>query len=193
MRHDNITDFLEECFKQVYKNAEVELQLLPLSGETFQGRSTNTQPDARADIRVQVFWPDGQSTFFDTRVFYPHARSYQSRSLQALFKSFEQEKKREYIERITEVEHGGFTPIIFSACGGMGTEANIVVKKLAGGIALKWDEAHSKVVAWIRCRLAFALAHSAVRFVRGSRSLRKRSCEQAPLDLVHAASNFISD
>ena len=74
-------------------------------------------------------------------MFYPHARSYQSRSLQALFKTFEQEKKREYVERITEVEHGSFTPMIFSACGGMRTEANI------GEIAMKRDEAYSKIVA----------------------------------------------
>ena len=90
-------------------------------------------------------------------------------SLPSLFRSFESEKKREYGEQITEVEHGSFTPLVFSACGGMGVEATVVVKKLASSLAVKRNEAYSRVVAWIRCCLAFALARSATRYIRGSR------------------------
>ena len=131
MRHDDTTDFLAKRMREVHNDVEVEPPLLPLSGETFRCRSTNTQPDARADIRVRGFWTDCRNAFFDTRVFSPHAQSYQSRSLLSLFRTFENEKKREYGERITEVEHGSFTPMVFSACGGMGAEASVVVKKLA--------------------------------------------------------------
>ena len=90
------------------------------------------------------------------RVFYrPQAQSYQSRSLPSLFRTFaENEKKR---ERITEVEHGNFTPMVFSACGGMGAEASVVVKKLASSLAAKRNETYSHFVAWIRCCLAFGM------------------------------------
>ena len=190
MRHDDTTDFLAKCMREVHNDVEVEPPLLPLSGETFRCRSTNTQPDALADIRVRGFWTDCRNAFFDTRVFYPHAQSYQSRSLPSLFRTFENEKKREYGERITEVEHGSFTPMVFSACGGMGAEASVVVKKLASSLAAKRNEAYSRVVAWIRCSLAFALARSAVRCIRGSRSLRRRALELAPVDLVHVEASF---
>ena len=88
------------------------------------------------------------------------------------------------------MEHGSFTPMVFSACGGMGAEASVVVKKLASSLAAKRNEAYSRVVAWIRCSLAFALAPSAVRCIRGSRSLRRRALELAPVDLVHAEASF---
>ena len=117
MRHDDATDFLAKCMKEVRNDEEVEPQLLSLTGETFRHRSTNRQPDAHADLRVQGFWSDSQNAFFDTRVFYPHANSYQTKSLASLFKSFENAKKWEYVERVTEVEHGSFTPLVFSSCG----------------------------------------------------------------------------
>ena len=41
---------------------------------------------------------------------------------------FEDEKKRAYGERVNEVEHGSFTPLVFSSCGGMGPEAAVVIK-----------------------------------------------------------------
>ena len=185
MRHDDATDFLAKCVKEVRNDVEVEPQLLSLTGETFRHRSTNRQPDARADLRVRGFWSDSQNAFFDTRVFYPHANSYQSKSLLAsLFKSFENAKKREYVERVTEVEHGSFTPLVFSSCGGAGAEATIAIKRIASLLAAKRRESYSKIISWMRCSLAFSLARSAIRCLRGSRSIRRRAREFAPVDLV---------
>ena len=61
----------------------------------------------------------------------------------------EGEKKREYGERIREVEHGSFTPLVFTASGGMGQEAAVVVKKLADDLAMKRNESYSRVVCWM--------------------------------------------
>ena len=38
--------------------------------------------------------------------------------------------------RSKEVEHGSFTPLVFSSCGGMGQEAMVVVKRLADALAV---------------------------------------------------------
>ena len=43
---------------------------------------------------------------FDTKMFYPHATSYQSQVLPSLYRQFEGDKKHEYGESIREVEHG---------------------------------------------------------------------------------------
>ena len=47
------------------------------------------------------------------------------------------DKKREYSERIDVVEHGSFTPLVFSSCGGMGHEATVAIKKIAASLAMK--------------------------------------------------------
>ena len=70
-------------------------------------------------------------------MFYPFASSYMSKNVKCLCKSFANDKKREYNERIIQVEHGSFSPLIFLSTGSMGPEAEIVIKKLAADIAAK--------------------------------------------------------
>ena len=97
------------------------------------------------------------------------------------------DKKKQYGDRIREVDHGSFTPLVFSSCGGMGREAEVVVKKLAAMLATKRNEPYTKVITWLRCRLSFSLAQSAVRCVRGSRSIRRSvQVSSLPTELVLA-------
>ena len=195
MRHDDPTTFLAKCMKEAYHDVELEPPLQPLTGETLRHLTANSEPDARADIRVRGFWTDGRNAFFDTRVFYPHAPSYRSRGLQSLYRKFESDKKREYSERINVVEHGSFTPMVFSACGGIGREATVVIKKLASQVAMKRNESYCHLMSWMRCCLSFSLARSAIRCVRGSRSIRRRTLHMnsrgmPPVDLVHAEAHL---
>ena len=73
MRHNDPTDFLASCMKEIYKDVEIEPKLQPLMGKSFLSSITNLDPDARADIKVRGFWTEGCNTFFDTQAFYPHA------------------------------------------------------------------------------------------------------------------------
>ena len=57
--------------------------------------------------------------FFDVRVFNPNARRYAKQELSKTYQLNEKEKKRLYNERIMQVEHGTFTPLVMSATGGM--------------------------------------------------------------------------
>ncbi len=50
----------------------------------------------------------------------------------------------------------------------MGKEATVVVKRLAGDVAMKRNENYSQVVCWMRCSLAFSLARSAIYVVFGA-------------------------
>ena len=58
--------------------------------------------------------------FFDVRVFNPFAKSHMSSKLETVFKANEASKKRQYNQRVIQVEHGSFTPIVLSAFGGFG-------------------------------------------------------------------------
>ena len=107
---------------EVCHNVATEPTLQPLNGEIFSYLTANTDAEARADIRARVFWSKSQDAYFDIRVFHPNASSYVSKPLSALFRTHEQAKKREYGQRIRDVEHGVFTvhtPCFFPS-GAMG-------------------------------------------------------------------------
>ena len=161
-----------EC-KKVFLDVECEPVLLDLEGEEecFGIKSANTAEEARSDVRVRGFWGNRRDAFFDFRVFYPFARSYSLRSLQSLYKAFSKEKKREYEERIGQVDGGSFTPMVMSSVGGMGPEMGIALKYLASLIAAKEGCQYSQAVSVLRCKFSFAAARTALVCLRGSRSL----------------------
>ena len=80
-----------------------------------------------------------ENTFFDVRVFNPHAPSNKNQTTSACYRKHEREKKRAYEQRIREMEHSSFTPLVLSATGGMGREATCFYKRLASMLAQKWD------------------------------------------------------
>ena len=141
-----------------------------LMGEITIFQSANRCDDARADIRARGFWGRQQNVFFDVRVFHPNAPSYCHTSIPAMYRRHEQAKKREYGDRIREVEMASFTSLIFAATGGMGREATAFYMHLADGLAVKNNAAYSTTIAWMRFTLSFSLLRSAVMCIRGSRS-----------------------
>ena len=62
---------------------------------------------------------------------------------------------------------GCFSPLVFSACGGMGPTATIVYKKLAFMFADKWEMNYNRCLYWMKCRLCFSLLRSAIMCLRG--------------------------
>ena len=77
------------------------------------------------------------------RVFNPYASSNVS-SLSASYEWHENIKRRAYGQRIQEVEHGSFTPIVLSATGGMTQEATIFHKCLASLLATRWNDDYAR-------------------------------------------------
>ena len=151
MRHDNVRDLIAGHMKEVFNDVEVEPPLTPLSGENLVPRSANTSDEARADIRVNGFWSRQQSAFFDVRIFYPQAPTYRDRSLSELLARFEADKKRQYSDRIVQVERGTFTPLVFSSGGVMGKETSFAIKKVATALSIKRGESYSAVTGLLRC------------------------------------------
>ena len=79
-------------------------------------------------------------------------------------------EKPSYQAQICEVEHSTFTPLVFSATGGMSDEAFAFYKHLASLLSDKWTEQYCAAMGWLRFCLSFSLLRSAIRCVRGSRS-----------------------
>ena len=170
IRHNEIRDMTASLLSEVCSDVQTEPPLQPLSGEVMHGRTANIQPEARLDISARGFWGDRfSSTFFDVRVFHPNARSTHHVSLPSLYARHERAKRRQYEQRVCDVEHATFTPLIFSSAGGMGHAASVAYKRLAGLLAEKAGLPYACVMSWLRCRLSFALLRSSIMCLRGSR------------------------
>ena len=98
-------------------NVQVEPALQPITGEEL-ARETNQAPDARLDVHCRGFWERQRAAFFDIRVCHPHADSYRDLSPKLIYRIHENEKKRKYNSRVTEIEQGTFTPLVFTTTGG---------------------------------------------------------------------------
>ena len=171
VRHNEIRNITADLMSEVCHSVGVEPSLQPVTGEHFEYRTANREDGARLDIVAQSFWGrDRQRAFFDVRVFNPYAPCYQSSTLAQCHRKNELEKKRAYEERVREIEHGSFSPLVFSAAGGMGTIATVVYKRLASLLAEKQERPYSSTLHWLRCRLNFSLLRSAIMCLRGSRS-----------------------
>lgn len=175
IRHNEIRDITANFLTEVCHNVTIEPHLVQVTDEQFRNRSTIRGNEARLDIAANGVWGGRfERAFFDVRVFNPCARS-NAGPIASVYRKHEQEKKRMYEQRIREVEHSSFTPLVLSTSGGMGKLASFFYKRLAAMIAEKQEENRYSQILWlIRCKMNFALLRSSIMCLRGSRSSYKR-------------------
>ena len=68
------------------------------------------------------------------------------------------------------MEHGSFTPLVFSCFGGMSRECSRFFSHIGECLANRRKEPKSKISAWIKARLNFALIRSMLLCLRGTRT-----------------------
>ena len=138
------------------------------------------------------FWNKHQDAFFDVRVFNALASFNQNPTINSTFLRHEKEKRRTYDQRVREVEHGSFTPLVFSASGGMGPATTIAYKRLATMLAQKRGQRYCEVMQWLRCRVSFSLLRSSIGAIRGSRQSRPFQHSVKHLELASAEGHIPS-
>ena len=174
IQHNEVRDVLAQCMREAgHSLVETEPQLQPLTGEGFHYKSANKDDEARSDIKCYGFWSTMRQAYFDIRVISPLARSYAHMNPTQLYNHAEKEKIRQYRERILQVEHADFNPLVFSCTGGMAPQSMIVMKRLSEKMAKKLDISQSVVSGWLRCRLSFALLRTTLLCVRATRYKRR--------------------
>ena len=94
-------------------------------------------------------------------------------SLKAVLRDAEMGKKRNYNRRVMEVEHGSFTPLVFTSTGVMSHECTIFHKALAEKFSQKRGERYEEVMRYLRVKLSFLALKSTLLCLRGSRSSSK--------------------
>ena len=160
----------------------VEPRLQPPSGEQLNGRTNIQGGGARLDISACKFWGGRfEKAFYDVRVL-THTLN---RQLQAIYRRHEQEKRRQYEQRVHEVERTSFLPLVFAASGGMGKAATSFYKRLAAVLSVKTNQTYGVTMGWLRTHLSYTLLWSAILCLRGSRSSRTAlASSDCTMDLV---------
>ena len=155
-------------------------------------KSANTEDESRLDIKAKGFWQRGQTAFFDIRTTHVNSASQKHKSTSAIFRTHEAAKKREYMQRVLEVEQGAFTPLVFGTNGGMGEECERFISALANKLSEKGENKYPQVISWIRTRLSIEIIRSAFLCVRGSRTpFRKRNEDLNDFELMNVQSNNV--
>ncbi len=178
MRHNCLRDLEGELMKEVCRDVKIEPELLPVGEREMAG---NTADKARLDVSGVGVHGAHERTFTDIKVFHPNCKAYVSKDINKLYLQHENIKKRDYNERVLNVEHGSFTPIVFSTTGGAGPEANRHHKRIATLMAKKKKEEYSKIINYIRTRLRFNLLKSILVALRG---VRGRSIKSGPISSI---------
>lgn len=126
----------------------------------------------------------------DVKVVNPLSETYRSCSLDAVYKRAEEEKKRKYDQRVRDIEHGSFSPLVFSTGGGLAPISTQVFHRLAQMLSEKSNKPYSSVINYIRCKLSFSLIRSTIRCLRGTRSTfhSHRHSESGDIDIEFAVS-----
>ena len=99
--------------------------------------------------------------------------------LDAIYRRHELDKISQYEQRVREVEHSSFTPLIFSSSGGMDKVATTFYKQIASMLAEKKHFPFSMSMGLI----SYALLRSSIMCTRGARSSPSQPVLDSPFDL----------
>ena len=86
LRHNEVRDLTAKLLTEVCKDVSREPKLV--------NKTNDDDEDLRADISAPGVWQPLQRAFFDVKVLHPLAQSYRNQSLEATFRSMENQKKR---------------------------------------------------------------------------------------------------
>ena len=158
--------------RKLHSDVETEPELQPITTERLRGLSND---QCTPDIRARGVWRDAQNAYFDIRVTNNSSESQKHLPIKTILMKHEKEKKRSYNSRIMNVEHGTFTPLVFSVLGAEGPETSTFHRCIATKIASKTEGRYEKVLSLIRCKLSFLILKSALMCIRGSRPFDRES------------------
>ena len=189
LRHNEVRDLTAKMMSEVCNNVSIEPRLSHFLVKLFALRRLTQTLMLGLILLLMASGVEGLSVlFFDVRVFNPGAPS--NHPFKSAYRRHEREKRRQYEQRVREVEHGHFTPLVFTTTGGMGDAAGQVYKRLAYLLTEKLDLSYGEVMGWIRCKLSFALVRSAIMCIRSARSRMHSPVFDAPLDVQIAEAHL---
>ena len=189
MRHNELRNLTASMLSEVCKDVKIEPPLIELDKEELNPQA-NRSNESRLDVSAIGFWTAGQKAFYDIRVFDHNALRYSRTETKKCFIRNEEENKKSYNQRVLQVENATFTPLVFSANGGMGRECSKFYSRLAEMIAEKRNISTSEAVSFVRTRTSFSLLRSMLIYLHGSRSIKQdNDISEVDIELINSVSN----
>ena len=113
---------------------------------------------------------DNRVAFFDNRIVYADAPSYQTANLswEAIARRAACEKKRKYA-LVAEELRGSITPLVCSTDCVAHVEYAAFQRRLASRLAVKWDRPYSREMSWVLLKSQFAIIRAVDLRLRGRR------------------------
>ena len=174
-RHNGTRDLLAKLLDEVCFDVSIEPHLQRIT--PMETTSTNREDGARLDVAARNFWREGQKAFFDIRVFNASAPSNSADSISRTFEKHETEKINHYRDRVLNVEHGSFTPLVYSTQGDCSNLTEKFHSQLAKLLSEKRKINYSIVTHWLRTKLNFCIMRAVILCLRGSRKIRQATTE----------------
>ena len=104
--HHNIRDLFTILLDKVCKNDQSAPHIMLLEGECFDLLTANKSEEARSGREVNGFWmQEGQTASFEVRVTHVNSTTHINHETKTIFQLHEASKKREYLQRVLQVEH----------------------------------------------------------------------------------------
>ena len=169
MRYNAVRDVEADFLRNMCKDVSVEPGLIQFAGNEELASGSNLEENARLDISCRGFWAPLQKMFLVVRFTHPNAPTNRNRKLQPLLMTNENRKKVEYNDRVLQVEHASFTPLIFATNGAMGEEAERYHAILAEKMSEKLNCTYADTMNYIRKKLSFTILKTALISLRGHR------------------------
>ena len=150
MRHDEIRDTFVNLMSVVCYDVEIEPKLLSLQGESCVINSTTTDEEARLDVKTNGFWGSRfRRTFFDVKVFNPHAKNSQRLPKDA-YKYHVSPKNSKHHQRVLQVEHSRICSPIVDCTGGAAPAATWTVQRIPENLSEKRHESYSETINYMK-------------------------------------------
>ena len=119
---------------------------------------------------------------------HPNTQSCRQSSLESCYKREEKKKKkRAYEQRILDVEHGTFTPLMFSTSGIMGRLARTFYACLGHLLSIKQQTRYAATMGLIQYKINFSLMKAPIMCFWGARSSAdhaSRACDSVHLAVI---------
>ena len=153
--------------------------------------TANTYANAYLYIAADSIWGGRfKRSYFDIQVFNPFALLNLQTPLDAVYRRHELDKIRQYEQRVREVEHSSFTPLIFSSSRGFDKVATTFCKRIASMLAEKKHFVFCMSMRLIRCCISYALLRSSIMCIGGARSSLSQPVLDSRFDLQAAESQL---
>ena len=107
--------------------------------------------------------------------------AYSNQPIQSIYCQHKREKRREYGQKIGDINHSHFTPLNFTTTEGMGDLTTQLYKRFVNLLSAKHGLLSSVVMGWISCKLTFYLSCCAIMCICSACSSFHCPVAQAPI------------